>query len=83
MLLIPMKTRRIVLALPIVVSVVALASQGARADADAGAPDAGVADAGPGDAGDGGDGDGGDSTPFECGAMAPPHGAGVVGAGCC
>ncbi len=70
-----MKTRRLVLALPIVLSVVAIASSRARADAGQ-AHDGGVADAGDG-------GDPNDENATGCGAMAPPNGASVIGAGCC
>jgi hypothetical protein len=74
-----MKTRRILLTLPLVVTVVAIAATQNEAHAQ----DASVAtDAGVTDAADEA-GDAGDRHPTGCGAMAPPNGAVAFGAGCC
>jgi hypothetical protein len=72
-----MTHRRILLTLPIALSVVAVAVAQKSARADAGT-DAAVADAGA-DAGDAGRDD--EST--GCGASAPPNGMTALGAGCC
>lgn len=76
-----MRTRRLLLTLPIVVTAAAIGA--ARAHADSGldaATDAATADAA--DAADGGD-SGLDDTPTGCGASAPQNGLSSLGAGCC
>lgn len=74
-----MRTRRLLLTLPIVVTAAAIGAAQAHADSglDA-ATDAATADA----AADGGDA-GLDDAATGCGASAPPNGLSSLGAGCC
>lgn len=82
-----MKPRRVLLSLPIALSIaaVAVAQRSARADAgtDAAVSETGT-DAGLSDGGaDAGDAGRRDDDPPGCGAAAPPNGVSALGAGCC